>query len=131
MPCTEDEAALILDAMLGGAPYEGPSAVEMAQVTTLPTPSAAGTEVTGGSYVRAAIDLSTWTRDGVGGGDPPGSVTYPTLDSDYDGDVVAVEFYNAGDHVTRLRWIVLASPMTWITGDTPEYPVGNLRLTAV
>jgi hypothetical protein len=127
MPAVQAQAVLIAAAIAGGTAYQGENDVELALVTTLPTATVAGVEVSGGNYVRAVVDLLTWTADGVGGRYNTVAVVYPRLvASDYSAAVVAVEAYKVSDHTTRLWWVALDAPVTKTIGDSPQFPAGEL-----
>ena len=125
MPCDHETAAALITYIAATYPD-----LEIAQVTTMPTATTPGTEVSGGNYARQVVDLGAWTADTVGGIAPTAAVTFPELvDSSYSAPVVAIEFYETSDHTTRRFYVPLVTPMSWVVGQTPTYPVGNLKLT--
>jgi hypothetical protein len=128
MPATEYTAGLIADALANGTAYQGPSSVKLALVTTLPTPTEAGTEVTLGGYERVTFAQSGWTNNGVGGLTNTAEIVWPEATAEYDGPVVAVEAYNtAGTY--RLWYVVLSQEKTVIEGLIPKFLAGDLVLT--
>lgn len=126
MPATDYTANLIATAMAHGEPYQGPAEVDLALVTTTPTPTTPGTEITLGSYARVTYAQSGWTNDGAGSLTNPDVVAFPQATADYDAEVVAVEAYD--DSGTRLWYIPLTTPQTVLSGQTPEWLPGDLVL---
>jgi len=131
MPATEYTAHLIADALAGGTSYQGPATVYLALVTTQPTRTVAGTEVTLGNYVRKTFAQSGWTNDGAGSLTNTADIEYPVTDEDYDDDVIAMEAYSLASGGNRLYWIDLATPRTVVTGSTPKFLAGDLDLSVV
>jgi hypothetical protein len=132
MPGSLHTVDLIAKAMLGGTAYAPPDDVELALCTTLPTASTAGTEVTESSYDRFDSTMSTdWTDNDDGSFTNTADIAYPELLDDYEADVVAVEAYDAADHTTRLWWLELVDPKTFVLGMTPTFLAGDLTFSVI
>jgi len=129
MPATAYTANLIAKAEAHGTAYQGPAIVYLALVTTTPTKTVAGTEVTLGAYERYGFDQTTdWTDDNAGALTNNLDVEYPLATADYDDDVVAVEAYDADVSGNRLWFIILEEPLTTVTGQTAKFYTGDLVL---
>lgn len=131
MPATAYTADLIADALAHGTAYQGPTTVYLALVTTAPTATVAGVEVTLGSYARVSFAQTGWTSSGAGSNSNTADVVYPAATADYDGDVVAVEAYTASTGGTRLWYIPLTTEKTIASGQTPKFLSGDLVLSVV
>ena len=131
MPATEYTANLIATALANGSSYQGPATVYLALVTTTPTASAAGTEITLGDYERETFAQTGWTNDDAGELTNTADIEYPEATADYDGPVVAIEAYTAASAGTRLWYIVLTTAKTIVSGQTPKFLAGDLVLTVV
>jgi len=131
MPATTYTANLIAKAHAHGTAYQGPDTVYLSLVTTTPTASAAGTEVTLGDYERVATTMSGWDDDAAGVLSNDVDIAYPEATADYDDDVLAVEAWTAATNGTRLWYIVLAAPKVIVTGMTPTFFAGDLVLEVV
>lgn len=131
MPATAYTANLIATALANGSAYQGPATVYLALVTTMPTATVAGTEVTLGSYVRKSFAQSGWTNDGAGGLTNTADIAFVEATADYDDDVVAVEAYTLVSAGTRLWWIELPTAKTIVNGQTAKFLAGDLELSVV
>lgn len=129
MALTTYTANLVAKAQCHGSAYQGPATVYLALVTDTPSKTVAGTEVTLGGYARAAFNQSTgFTDDDAGGLENTADIEYPEATADYDADVVAVEAYDDASAGNRLWFIVLATPKTVVSGQTPKFLAGDLTL---
>jgi len=132
MPATAYTANLIAKALKNGTAYQGPAEVFLALVTTTPTKTVAGTEVTLGAYARVSFDQTTdWTDDGAGKLENTADVEYVEATADYDDDVLAVEAYTLVTGGTRLWFIILESPSAIVAGQVPKFYAGDLVLQVV
>jgi hypothetical protein len=129
MPATTYTANLIATALANGTSYQGPATVYLALSTTTPTATVAGTEVTLGGYTRKTFAQSGWTNNGTGGLTNTADLAWTEASANYDAAVVGVEAYTAATVGTRLWYIVLASPRTIVSGQTPKFLAGDLVLT--
>ena len=132
MPATAYTRHLIADAVANGTSYQGPATVYLALTTTVPTASAAGTEVTLGCYARVSFAQSGWTNDADGTLTNTADIAFPEATANYDAAVVAVEAYDedgSSPPENRLWWIELTTPKSIVTGQTPKFLAGDLVLT--
>jgi hypothetical protein len=104
--------------------------VFVALTTTTPTDSAAGTEVTGGSYARVQT-VGSWGAPSS----PTSSVsnnaaiTFPAPTANW-GTVVAFELWSASSAGTRLAWGTLTTNKTVNNGDAaPSFAIAALTIT--
>lgn len=112
----------LLDLLTGNGTYTPSTPLKLALVTVLGTASAAGTEVTGGSYARQTIAFGAQT-----GGEAANSatVTFADLPS---GTVVGGAIYdNAG---VRMLFGAFSNVITCNAGDDIVFEPGDLVLTA-
>lgn len=129
---TDTEENSILKARFGGAADAVPATWYVALTTTTPTDSAAGTEVTGGSYARVAVTNNTTnfpapTTGVISNG---AAFTFPAPTANW-GTVTHFELWDAASAGTRRYWGALASSRTVNNGDSaPSFAVGALTITA-
>jgi hypothetical protein len=116
---------------LKGTTYPAaPATVYVALFTVTPTDAGAGTEVTGGSYARAAITTSTgWssisgTPEQISNG---GIVTFATPTASW-GTVVAIAVFDALTAGNLLYWNAITSQAI-ASGVVASFAVGTLILT--
>lgn len=131
MPVTEYTAHLIGDAIANGTAYQGPATIHLALVTTTPTATVAGTEVTLGSYARKSFAVSGFTNDAKGKLTNTADVSFVAATADYDDAVVAVEAYDAATSGNRLWYILLSTARLVVTGTVPKFLAGDLELQVV
>jgi hypothetical protein len=98
-------------------------AVEVALCTTAPTDSAAGTEVTGGSYARQACGFTTATAGTVSN---TSDITFPTATADW-GTVTHCELWTPGG--VRWGWAALTASKLVQTNDIVKFLAGALVVT--
>lgn len=126
------------DFLLRGQAYTPPATVYVALFTAAPSDSAAGTEVTGGSYARVAVACSmanfsgtqsagsTTASTGTNGQfSNNGTITFPTPTADW-GTVVATALMDAssGGHV--VLWGTLTSNKVIENTDPTAFAPGSL-----
>lgn len=129
---TDTEENSLLKARFGGAADTVPATWYVALTTTTPTDSAAGTEVTGGSYARVAVTNNTTnfpapTTGVIANG---AAITFPAPTANW-GTVTHFELWDAASAGTRRYWGALTTPRTINNGDSaPSFAVGAMTLTA-
>jgi hypothetical protein len=96
----------------------------LALYTVAPTDSSAGTEVTGGGYVRQTVTLTTSGSDTTNSA----AVEYPTATAGY-GTVVAVAVLDASSGGNMLAYASLTANKTIATGDVFRVPAGDLDIS--
>lgn len=95
--------------------------------TTAHSDSAAGTEVTGGSYAR--IDSKTkWAVPSAGSVATNAVITFPTASASW-GTVVSFALFDAVTAGNRLAWADLTANKTVGSGDTASFASGALVIT--
>jgi hypothetical protein len=126
---TDQLEARILDHLFkGGATpaLTALSTVYVALTTTVPTDAAAGTEVAGSSYARAAVAAAAWTRTASSISNNA-EVAFPVVTgSPY--TVVGWELYDASSSGNRLYWGDTTSTVMGV-GDTPRFAASALTCT--
>lgn len=111
------ECKKLLDAMLGTADYVVTVAAPMARLgTTASTDAAAGTQVTGGSYVAQAMAF-TATTSGNRTTSNSGVVNYTNMPA---ATVSHLDIFDNAN-TTRKCYGALASPKTTVLGDTLSF----------
>ena len=123
----------VMNHLFGSVSYTRPTTYYAGLLTAAPTDSAAGTEVSGGSYARQAIG---WTVTGTGTAQAAssGALTWPAATTDwgtathcgvYDaltsGNLVAFETLTQSDFST-------ANPKVINSGDIFKIDTGNLKV---
>lgn len=117
----------LLDHVLGGGDYSRPATVYVALYTVAPTDADGGTEVSGGSYARAAVvnNATNWPAASGGAKSNGTVITFPTATANW-GEVVAFAILDAAAAGNFLYWGDLTTPKTINNGDTAQFPVGEL-----
>jgi hypothetical protein len=116
--------------VLGGGDYARPATVYVALFTAAPTDSGGGTEVTGGSYARAAVtnNATNWPAASGGAKSNGTTITFATPTGSW-GTVVAVGIFDASSGGNLLMWADLAVNKSVASGDVVEFPAGDLDVT--
>lgn len=122
-----------LDIFLGGASFSASGNVYVALYTSAPTSAGGGTEVSGGSYARAAVanNSTSWpAATGVGPATKANGVaiTFPTATASW-GTVAAFGIFDAASAGNGLYWGTLTTSRAVATGDTPSFAIGALTIT--
>jgi|TARA_X000000950_G_scaffold268277_1_gene345625 hypothetical protein len=113
----------VLDYVFSGGSFSQPGTKYLALYTVAPTDSSAGTEVTGGGYVRQTVTLTTSGSDTTNSA----AVEYPTATAGY-GTVVAVAVLDASSGGNMLAYASLTANKTIATGDVFRVPAGDLDI---
>ena len=113
----------VLDYVFSGGSFSQPGTKYLALYTVAPTDSSAGTEVTGGGYVRQTVTLTTSGSDTTNSA----AVEYPTATAGY-GTVVAVAVLDASSGGNMLAYASLTGNKTIATGDVFRVPAGDLDI---
>ena len=113
----------LLDALVGTAAYTVTTPIKLALVTANGSDSAAGTEVTGGSYARQTIAF-----DAASGGEISNNavINFTGMPSC---TVVGIEWYDSAGSPKRLAYGPLTNSRTVTVGDTVQFAVGSIKLT--
>lgn len=121
----------LLDHVLGNAAYTAPAvSVWIALYTVAPTDAGGGTECTGGSYVRKAVDndKTTWTVAASGALHNDIEITFVEATASW-GTVVAFGIFDAESGDNLLYWADLTVNKTIDSGDTAKFAVGDIEVT--
>lgn len=125
---TTTEVASFLNSFLSTTAYTkpvSPFALALVISSALPTDTAAGTEVTGGSYARQAITFSG-ALSGVRASASTNGQTFTLMPAATTG---AVNIYDSTGSPRRLAYGNLAANKTTDAGDTLSFAVGAITLT--
>jgi len=113
----------LLDALVGTSAYSVTTPIKLALVTANGSDSAAGTEVTGGSYARQTIAF-----DAASGGsiDNNAAISFAGMPSC---TVVGIEIYDSAGSPKRLAYGALTASRTVTSGDTVQFASGAITLS--
>jgi len=115
----------LLDHCLGTGTFTMPSQLYVALYTSAPTDAGGGTEVSGGSYARQAVDFSAASG---GSASPTADVEFPTATANW-GTIVAVGLFDAATNGNLLWHKTLASSKAVGSGDTAIIEAANLTVS--
>lgn len=120
----------ILDHILGGGDYTRPSDVYIALFTSNPTDAGGGTEVSGGSYARAAVTNNSTNFPAASGGVKANGtdINFPTATA-LRGTVQSVGVFDDPTGGNLLFWAPLVAARTINNGDAFSFAVGQLQFT--
>lgn len=113
----------LLDALFGVASYTVTTPIKVALVTANGTDSAAGTEVTGGSYARQSV---TFASASAGATSNTNTLTWSGMPA---ATVVGIEIYDSAGTPKRLAYGSLSVTKTVGAGDTFQIAIGDLDVT--
>lgn len=118
------EANRLLDASLGTAAYTAPTTpMKLALETATGSNSAAGTEVTGGSYARQTI---TFGAASGGSASNSNAITFTAMPA---ATVTGVEVYDSNG-TPRRAWVgALTASKTVAAGDSLSFAIGSVTIT--
>lgn len=115
----------ILNHVLRNTSYTPPTTVYVGLFTTDPTDAGSGTEVTGGSYARQAVSVTTSTAGIV---TSSADVTFPQATASW-GTVTHIGLMDALTVGNLLMHTPLTSSKTIDTGDILKISSGNLTVS--
>jgi len=115
----------ILDHVLNNTSYTSPTTTFVGLYTVAPSDAGGGTEVSGGSYARQTLSVST-ASDGVVTSDS--DVTFPQATANW-GTVVAIGIHDALTSGNLLMYTDLTTSKTIETGDILKISTGSLTVT--
>lgn len=121
--------AKVLDDLFGIAAFTPPATVYVALLISAPTDAGGGTEVTGGSYARAAVtnDATNWTRTGSVVSNSA-AITFAQASGAW-GTVGWFELRDALTGGNQLFWGPLTTARTIVNGDTFSFAIAQLQFT--
>jgi hypothetical protein len=115
----------LLDHVLNNESFTSPTTVYVGLFTTAPTDTTSGTEVSGGSYARQVLSVST-ASDGVVTSDA--DVTFPQATASW-GTIVALGIHDALSSGNLLMYTDLTTSKTIDEGDILKVSTGSLTVT--
>jgi len=123
----------ILDHRYGGVDFTRPATVYVALFTVTPSDAGGGTEVTGGSYARAAVTNNATNFPAASGSSPATksngtAISYTTPAGDW-GTLVAFGIFDALTNGNLLDWGAINPTKTVQSGDPVSFPIGSLTIT--
>lgn len=131
----------IIDHLFRAATWAKPTLNYIALFTSAPSDSGGGTEVTGGSYARVALNPSdtNWTAtQGGTSGNSSGTggqtsnavaITFPAPTADW-GVITHWAICDASSAGNRIVWDALTASRTVLNGDgAPSFAIGALSIT--
>ena len=114
---------LMLDALVGTASYSAVTPIKLALVTAAGSDSAAGTEVSGGSYSRQNITFGAASGGSISNNAAVSFTSMPAC------TVVGIELWDSSGTPRRLAYGDLTANKTLVSGDTLEFANGSITLT--
>lgn len=125
MPLTQTEANALANASMGGTAFTAPTTpMKVALTTTVGTATAAGTEVTGGSYARQTLAITP--ASGSTPGSNSGALTYSNMPAIGSPGVQGVDVYDSTGTPRRIWTGALTAAKTTNAGDTFTIAAGAL-----
>ena len=115
----------LVNATLRNTTYTSPAAVYVALYTTDPTDADAGTEVSGGSYLRQA---ATFGAPSNGVSTNSADITFPVATANW-GTITHIGIRDASSAGNLLYYGALSASKTINTGDQFKITAGNLSVT--
>jgi hypothetical protein len=115
----------LLDHVLNNESFTSPTTVYVGLFTAAPTDTASGTEVSGNSYARQVLSVST-ASDGVVTSDS--DITFPQATGNW-GTIVALGVHDALSSGNLLMYTDLTTSKTIETGDILKVSTGSLTVT--
>lgn len=113
----------MLDALVGTASYSANTPIKLALVTAAGSDSAAGTEVSGGSYARQTITFNSAASGSIDNASAVSFANMPTC------TVVGIELWDSAGTPVRLAYGSLTSNKSLTSGDTLEFAAGSITLS--
>jgi hypothetical protein len=115
----------VLDHVLRNVSYSSPTTVFVGLYTSNPTDTNSGTEVTGGSYARQALSVTTASAGVV---TSSADVTFPQCTASW-GSVGFIGILDAVTSGNLLMHTALTTAKTIDSGDILKITTGNLTVT--
>lgn len=113
----------MLDALVGTASYSANTPIKLALVTAGGSDTAAGTEVSGGSYARQTITFNAASSGSIDSAAAVSFTNMPTC------TVTGIELWDSAGTPVRLAYGNLTSSKSLTSGDTLEFAAGSITLT--
>ncbi|GIM88896.1 phage tail fiber protein [Paractinoplanes toevensis] len=120
------EANRLLDASWGVASYTAPTgAMKLALVSVIGSNTAAGTEVTGGSYARQTITMGSASS---GANASSVACNYTNMPAT---TTVGVDVYDSNGSPRRAWWGALTASKTTASGDSLSFAIGAITSSII
>lgn len=113
----------LLDALVGTSSYSVTTPIKLALMTANGSDSAAGTEVTGGSYTRQTIAFDAASSGSI---DNNAAISFTGMPAC---TVVGIEIYDSAGSAKRLAYGPLTASRTVTSGDTVQFASGAITLS--
>ena len=113
----------LLDALVGTSSYSVTTPIKLALMTANGSDSAAGTEVTGGSYARQTIAFDAASSGSI---DNNAAISFTGMPAC---TVVGIEIYDSAGSAKRLAYGPLTASRTVTAGDTVQFASGAITLS--
>ena len=113
----------LLDALVGTDTYSVTTPIKLALMTANGSDSAAGTEVTGGSYARQTIAFGAASSDQIANSADINFTGMPAA------TVVGIEIYDSAGTPKRLAYGALTANKTTASGDTLQFGASSITLS--
>ena len=113
----------LLDALVGTSSYSVTTPIKLALMTANGSDSAAGTEVTGGSYARETISFTSASSGSI---ENDSAISFTGMPSC---TVVGIEIYDSAGSAKRLAYGALTASRTVTSGDTVQFASGAITLS--
>ena len=113
----------LLDALVGTSAYTVTTPIKLALVTANGSDSAAGTEVTGGSYARQTIAFDAASSGSIANNAAISFTGMPAC------TVVGIEIYDSAGSPKRLAYGPLTASRTVTSGDTVQFASSAVTLS--
>ena len=113
----------LLDAIVGTASYSVTTPIKLALTTANGSASAAGTEVTGGSYARQTIVFGSASSQQIANNAVINFTGMPAC------TVVGIEIYDSAGTPKRLAWGAVTASKAVSSGDTAQFAISAVTLS--
>lgn len=113
----------LLDALVGTTPFSVTTPIKLALMTANGSDSAAGTEVTGGSYGRQTIAFSAASGGSITNNAEINFTGMPTA------TVVGIELWDSTGTPVRLAYGALSTSKSVTSGDTLQFAASSVTLS--
>lgn len=113
----------LLDQLVGASAFSVTTPIKLALVTANGSDSAAGTEVTGGSYARQTIAWDAAASGQIANSAEINFTGMPTC------TVVGIEVYDSAGTPKRLMYGSLAASKSVTSGDTIQFAAGSITFS--
>lgn len=117
--------AKLLNHVLRNTSYTPPTTTYVGLFTTAPSDSGPGTEVSGGSYARQALSVTTATEGIV---TSSADITFPQATASW-GTISHLGIFDASSSGNMLMYTPLTTSKTIDTGDIIKISSGNLTVS--